>query len=166
MTYTTPDKKLTCSLEKSVSVRTFRLALLWNKLRREALSNGWLTYIEMKGVDQWEQDLPFYQTSSSNEDFSNFETLYEGKNWVWPIPNGGNNLMWADYVTMPDPYGLLYPKPVSPNDSEASVPVDSACQTWRYGSSTPGQGDVFLKGNISLQRNRGFAEHTQQGGTQ
>jgi hypothetical protein len=162
LTYTPPDGTSDCEIEKEFSVRTFRLQL-GEAERNNIPTGGWRTRQDMHAVDQWENNLPYYRNvGSSNEAFSDHEDdLYDGENWHWMPPNGGIDLIWDDLVKMPDVTGL-YPTPIGPENPGASTPVDRVRQTWRYGSTSSGGGDVFMEGVLSLQRNLGYAEHRKE----
>ena len=158
LTYTPPGASYTaCTAEKSLTVRTFKLVLgqTWN----ESNGSGWNTFRYMYVKDQFEVDAP--TAIDTNERFTDWQSQWYGETWRSPTPGSSSGYTWwQDWVSMPGP-SMDSPDPVTPTSSGASTPVDSAVQTWRYGSTVSGAGDVFINGSVNLQRNLGFAVHTQ-----
>lgn len=162
-TYTVPDGNSNGSYSRKISVKTFKLHVGADATTGISEDGGWITECKMKTIDQFGGDIPVLNAFGSNEAFSDYEDLlYAGENWTWPRPNGGPLLSWTDKVSMPAAL-TTFPTPLNnPNDSMASIVVDRATQTWRYGSETPGEGDNFVEntGVLKLQRNLGFAKHS------
>ena len=158
LTYTPPGaSSAACSVEKAITVRTFKLAL--GGFRSEANGSGWSTFRDMFVKDQFDIDIP--TVIDANENFTSWQSQWSGE--TWPSPTAwysSGYTWWTDWVSMPAP-STYTPQPINPTYSGASTPVDSAIQTWRYGSTVSGAGDVFIDGAVNLQRNRGYAVHTQ-----
>lgn len=158
LTYTPPGASSpACTVEKTLTVRTFKLVFgsTWN----EPNGSGWNTFRYMYVKDQFGTDAP--AVVDANECFTGWQSQSSGETWPSPTPGSSSGYTWwQDWVSMPGP-SMYTPQPVNPTDTGASTPVDSAVQTWRYGSTTSGGGDVFIDGAVNLQRNLGYAVHTQ-----
>lgn len=158
LTYTPPGASApACSVEKTITVRTFKLAL--EGVQHFANGTGWRTWRDMSATDQFDDLIP--SVIDINELFTDWQTFWSGETWPPPVIQGGleDARQWTDNVTMPGPSAYT-PDPVTPSDANAATPVDKATQTWRYGTVTQGAGDAFIGGAVNFQRNLGFAEHS------
>lgn len=158
LTYTPPDASSPAiTVEKSLTIRTFRLVIDTYELYYPLPSGRWEHRRRMIATDQFGVNaIP--KPIDINEYFTNWQSLYSGENWkapqAWPFPGA---IAWSDRVN--PGVSSTIPLPVHRGQSGDSTPVDEAQQTWRYGSMTVGGGEVFLNGNINWRRYRGYAEH-------
>jgi hypothetical protein len=158
LTYTPPGySSPVCFVEKIITVRTFKLVL--GGFVSQANGSGWSTFRDMFVKDQFNGNIP--TALDANEIFTDWQSQWAGESWPSPTPGSSSGYTWwTDWVSMPGP-STHTPEPVKPTDTGASTPVDSSIQTWRYGSTSPGAGDVFIDGVVNLQRNLGNATHSQ-----
>ena len=179
LTYTTPDARKTATCEKPLTIRTFELKLQKGASYLRYPGNGWSTYRNMDLVDNVDRSLVPAQVNI-NEKFTDSASMTEGGD-DWAVPNVSpfeeRCRVWQDWVYMPSgtynpgPYNSWI-GPVVPdnpeqidsepptNSQEANTPVDRVTQTWRFGSKIPGAGETPEKGAVNMQRNRGFAVHS------
>lgn len=179
LTYSTPDGRCICSVEKQLTVRTFRLLLGQGASYAKFGTGGWSVKKTMKLVDHLDKQIIPHGVDF-NEKFSNWQSsdMYPNENWAAPQESGDENAVaWRDLVekpslpgdtpsvwdfwlnaTVPDYVDIAGDPPT--NDRQAQEEVDRVNQAWRYGSATPGNGDLPLRGNVTLRRNRGYANHS------
>lgn len=157
LTYTPPDASTPpITTEKKITVRTLYYRLWIAELYEPPLHDKpWHHYRAMAARDQFNAVIPI--NIEINEKFSNWERPYVGNNWYPPAEKGIATKEWLDHVS-PGAWATI-PSPVAMVDNGADTAVDSAIQTWRYGSLTPGGGAEYVNGSaIKWKRNQGYAE--------